>query len=358
MTKLLARARALPPERRPRVSVVVPCYNYGKFLPQCVDSVLAQPVVDVDVLVIDDASPDGSGEVAEAVAQRDPRVSAIRHERNRGHIATYNEGLEQATGDYAVMLSADDIIPIGAFARAVALMEANPSVGFAYGHPVNFSRSEPSAGRNRVYGWSVWSGHSWIRAQSRRGLNCIYCSEVVMRNSTLKSVGGFRGNLPHTADLELWLRFAAVADVGHVNGADQAFRRVHSASMMQTGYSDALINLVERKKTFDIFFTSDGAKVGGARESYEIVLRRLAAEAVEHACRIISGGEHSSSASEYVEFARETYPAVTGLRAWREYRLLTSPGGSRLDAIWRHGYAAERDLGGRIRYRRWQVAGV
>jgi glycosyltransferase involved in cell wall biosynthesis len=341
------------------VSVVVPCYNYGKFLPQCVDSVLAQPGVDVDVLIVDDASPDGSGEVAQAIAQRDPRVSVIRHERNCGHIATYNEGLERATGDYAVMLSADDIIPIGAFARAVALMEANPSVGFAYGHPVNFSGPEPPAERSRVFGWSVWSGGSWIRAQSRRGLNCIYCTEVVMRNSTLKSVGGFRGNLPHTADLELWLRFATVADVGHVNGADQAFRRIHGDSMMQTGYSDALIDLVERKKTYDIFFTSDGAKVNGSRAAHNVVLRRLAAEAIEHACRILaSGGEYSPSAEDYVEFAHETCPEVAGLRAWREYRLLTSPSEGRLSAVWRRGYAAERDLSGRIRYRRWQVAGV
>ena len=67
--------------RRPTVSVVVPCYNYGRFLSDCVHSVLAQQGVDVDVLIIDDASPDGSASVAEAVAAGDDRVRVIRHVR-------------------------------------------------------------------------------------------------------------------------------------------------------------------------------------------------------------------------------------------------------------------------------------
>ena len=80
--------------RRPTVSVIVPCYNYAEFLPRCLGSILDQPDVDVSVLVIDDCSSDDTPAVAAALAASDPRVEVRRHEVNKGHIATYNEGLE------------------------------------------------------------------------------------------------------------------------------------------------------------------------------------------------------------------------------------------------------------------------
>ena len=93
------------------VSVVIPCYNYGHFLRDAVASVLEnQPGVDVRVLIIDDASPDGSGETARAIAASDQRVEAVVHSSNRGHIAHSNEGLarHRADGQYSMLMSADD----------------------------------------------------------------------------------------------------------------------------------------------------------------------------------------------------------------------------------------------------------
>ena len=92
------------------VSVVIPCYNYGHLLDDAVTSVLDdQEGIDVRVLIIDDASHDDSADVARKIADRDPRVEVIVHTANRGHIATYNEGLlEWADGDYSVLMSADD----------------------------------------------------------------------------------------------------------------------------------------------------------------------------------------------------------------------------------------------------------
>ena len=113
--------------RRPSVSVVIPCYQYGHFLPDCVRSVLDQEGVDVRVLIIDDASPDDSAEVALRLAADDQRVEARVHEVNQGHIATYNEGLlGWADGDYSVLISADDLMTPGSLARATAVMEADP----------------------------------------------------------------------------------------------------------------------------------------------------------------------------------------------------------------------------------------
>ena len=80
------------PAGRPTVGVVIPAYNYARYLRECVDSVLAQRDVDVRVLIVDDCSSDETPALCAELAA-DPRVTFIRHERNRGHIASVNEGL-------------------------------------------------------------------------------------------------------------------------------------------------------------------------------------------------------------------------------------------------------------------------
>src|SRR3954467_11927005 len=104
------------------VSIIVPCYNYAHFLAKCVNSVLAQEGVTVEVLIIDDCSTDDTETVGAQLAT-DSRVTFRRHDNNIGHIATYNEGLDWVTGEYTVLLSADDLLTPGALARATAAME-------------------------------------------------------------------------------------------------------------------------------------------------------------------------------------------------------------------------------------------
>ena len=111
-----------------RVDVIIPCYRYAHYLGAAVRSVLSQSHRDVRILIIDDASPDDTAAVAAALAAGDSRISVARHAENRGHIATYNEGLAWAEGDYVVLLSADDMLAPGALRRAVAVLEARPDV--------------------------------------------------------------------------------------------------------------------------------------------------------------------------------------------------------------------------------------
>ena len=89
------------------VDVIVPCYNYARFLKQSVESVLGQSC-QTRVLIINDASSDNSREVATELARQDSRVTFLDHARNKGHIASYNEGIEWLSGEYYLLLSADD----------------------------------------------------------------------------------------------------------------------------------------------------------------------------------------------------------------------------------------------------------
>ena len=249
--------------RRPRVSVVVPCYRYGHFLPDAVASALDQEDVDVDVLIVDDASPDDSAAVAHALADRDPRVRVLVHEENAGHIRTYNDGLAEVDGDYVVLLSADDRLPRNALTRAVSLMEHHPSVGLVYGFPQSFT-DEPPSQSDRVRSWSVWPGHDWLAHLSRRGGNVIMSPEVVLRREAWAELGGYDPRLPHSADLAAWLHTSLRWDVGRVNGPAQAFYRVHGGNMHLTEYAGMETDLRQRLLTFDLLF-AEGAPAPGRR---------------------------------------------------------------------------------------------
>jgi len=90
----------------PRVSVVIPAYRRGDVVGRAVDSALAQTVDDIEVVVVDDGSEDGTETVV--TGYDDPRVRYLAHERNRGVSAARNTGVEAATGEYVAFLDSDD----------------------------------------------------------------------------------------------------------------------------------------------------------------------------------------------------------------------------------------------------------
>lgn len=300
-----------------RVSVIVPCYNYGRYLPACLESVLGQEGVDVRVLVIDDSSTDGSAEVGAALADAEPRVEHRHHPVNHGHIATYNEGFAWADGDYTLLLSADDLLVRGSLERAVAVMERWPAVGFVYGRTVFLREGrrtrEPSV---EAKGAKTWPGHTWVERRCEASINCISSPEVVLRTTLVKQLGGFDPDLPHSGDLEYWMRCAAHADVGYVKGADQAFYRVHGTSMMRTTYNRPLADLEQRHAAFAAVFERHGAFLPDPERLFRKAKDALAGEALWRACRALDRGEAETS-GELAAFAERIHPDPAALPVHR-----------------------------------------
>lgn len=90
-----------------KVSVVIPVYNVKPYLERCVQSVLRQTYKDVEVILVDDGSTDGSGELCDKIAERDSRVRVI-HQENQGLSGARNTGIRQATGEYVIFMDSDD----------------------------------------------------------------------------------------------------------------------------------------------------------------------------------------------------------------------------------------------------------
>lgn len=92
-----------------KVSVIVPVYNAEKYLAQCLDSILAQTLKDIEVVCVDDGSTDASGEILDQYALKDERVKVL-HRQNRGYGAAMNVGLDAAAGEYVGIVESDDCI--------------------------------------------------------------------------------------------------------------------------------------------------------------------------------------------------------------------------------------------------------
>jgi glycosyltransferase involved in cell wall biosynthesis len=315
------------------VSVVVPCYKYGHFLEECVASVLDdQPGVDVRVLIIDDASPDDSAEVAQKIAAREPRVDVMVHDTNKGNIATFNEGLlEWADGDYCTLVSADDRLTPGSLRRAADLLDARPRVGFVYGHALWCIEGEPvPTARTRTWGWSVQPGERWLEHRFRQAENPIITPEVVVRTSLQKRAGGYDPHLPKAADMEMFMRFATYADVGFIRGADQAYYRVHGQNMSKS--VSPLMDLIQRRSVFELVLDRYGERFSDTERLSGMVHRQLAREAVwaagrasdlgplgEHELtrRLLGAEAEGGDVDELLAFAFECSPEASALPLYR-----------------------------------------
>lgn len=100
------------------VTIIVPVYNTGAYLSPCLESLIAQTHRDLEIILVDDGSTDGSGAICDDFARRDERIKVI-HQKNSGVSAARNAGLENASGTYLTFVDADDaLLPYAEIGRA------------------------------------------------------------------------------------------------------------------------------------------------------------------------------------------------------------------------------------------------
>lgn len=339
------------PQRRTPVSVVIPCYNYGRFLTDAVHSALAQPGLEVEVIIVDDCSTDDSREVAARLVAVHPEVRLLVNAQNSGHVRSFNAGWRASRGEFVVKLDADDLLAPGGLSRAVALFEAHPSVGLVYGHPRHFSTEVPPVARLNAVQWTVWSGREWLAERCRLGVSAITNPEMVLRSSILADLGPMDPTVPYAPDMEISLRLATVSDVGYVGGADQALHREHAASMSETDGSGILVDLRARAAAFERALGTAEPTAGHSLE--QTARQALAADALRFATAALDRGRSGDEIGELVTFARQLCPGDGSPTS--ASRLGTVRSGSRLSATRRK---IRRKLRHEVYFARWLVTGV
>lgn len=260
----------------PKIDVAIPNYNYGRFLRQCVGSVVEQGISDLRILIIDNASTDDSAEVAREIAASDPRVELCLRTKNLGPHASFNEAIDWARSDYFVILCSDDLLPRGALKRAAAALDQHPDANLAFGRTLflNDGDAAPS-GRtdSEKTSWRRVSGQTLLEAFCTSGRNPVGGPLAVVRTSAQKQIGHYRSDLPHTDDVEMWMRFAAHGAAVEIDDV-QSIARIHGGNQ-----SAALLNVhhwnLESEAAFEAFFSRHGRSIENADRLLRTARRSL-----------------------------------------------------------------------------------
>lgn len=187
----------------PRATVVVPCFNSLRWLPQTLESILAQSCPDFEVVLVDDGGSDDLAGWAERLG--DPRVRVVRQE-NAGVSAARNRGVAEASGELVAFCDSDDLWEPDTLEVLVRRFDEDPAVGLVYGwYDVIDAEGEPT-GRRSAYDWE---GDIWERLVTA---NAIPMSAALVPRRVFLELGGFRVNRDRfpidVEDWELWLRLA------------------------------------------------------------------------------------------------------------------------------------------------------
>jgi hypothetical protein len=305
----------------PSVDVVIPCYNYAKYLPRCIDSVLTQEGVDVRALIIDDCSTDDTPAVGAALAQRDPRVLYRRHAKNMRHIATYNEGLiDWATADYVLLLSADDLLAPRGLQRATRVMEENPNVHMTYGMALLFTDDSQVA---NLPADTSPATHAIVRGVDflRRSIigNPVPTPSAVARTRIQHKVGGYSTALPHTADMAMWMRFAVQGDIGVVPQV-LAYKRTHATNMSIQYAAQPLGDFRERVDACDELLRDRGPPLAADAPTVDEARAIIGDQVFWWASSLSDAGE-SAGCDEALALAAELAPGLRSSTAWRRLKL-------------------------------------
>jgi hypothetical protein len=310
------------------VDVVVPCYNYANFLPRCVQSILSQRDVDVRVLIVDDASPDNTAEVAARLAAQDPRVSVLRHELNQGLVKTSNDGvIDWACAEYTVLISADDVLTPGSLARAVNVMNKHPEVGMTYGMALvvadEFGMREIEDVREPNY--KLLSGAQFLKRACENWCG-VASPTAVVRTSVQKLVGGYHPDFPHTCDVEMWMRMATRSSIAVVD-TTQAYYRWHGHNMSTAYIYRPMSDLSEQLATANEVATKWGAGILEFRQWIDAMKRRFAEQACWMAGLAVERGDQAAR-EDCMTFALQNNPSLWRSSPWWRFQAKRALGGS------------------------------
>lgn len=192
-------------DSRPVISVILPCYNDGKWLGESIQSIIDQTCQNWELIIVDDGSTDQTALVGHEWCKKDSRIKLISISR-KGIAEALNIGIEHAKGKYIARQDADDLSMPKRLQKQAACLDQHPQTGLVACKAKSNSESEEYAGLNR---WISWNNelqtHDQIQRNRFVGSPLIHPT-VMFRKEIVDTCGGYRqGAFPE--DYELWLRW-------------------------------------------------------------------------------------------------------------------------------------------------------
>jgi len=192
----------------PQVSVIMPCFNHGRFVRDSVDSILRQTHTDWELIIIDDCSADDAWETIQAFARCDRRIKAIKHAHNLGASKSRNDGLRIAEGDFIGFCDADDIWEPDKLRHQLELLRNNPGFDLVYCDAIIIDEEGQPTGRrfSQIFPPPrLPSGELFGKLMSR---NFINMQSVLMRRECVRRVGYFDEKIKWIEDWWYWVQLS------------------------------------------------------------------------------------------------------------------------------------------------------
>ena len=195
------------------VSVIIPTYNYGRFIGETLECLRAQTYSDWECIIVDDGSTDDTAEQVARFIEKDARFKFMRQENAR-QAAAKNLGLSHSSGKYVQFLDADDLVEAEKFEKQVAYLENHREIDVVYGSVRYFKTEAPNERLYATWGEDKpWmpetSGHGKDVLASLLERNFMVINSPLLRRRVIDLVGDFDAELPPAEDWDYWIRCAA-----------------------------------------------------------------------------------------------------------------------------------------------------
>ena len=185
----------------PKISVIVTNYNYGRYLYECVMSIRKQSFQDFELIIVDDASKDGSASLVPQLADK-----SVMFSKNQGTTAASNAGVKIATGEFCVLVNADDRISPDFLKNTLAGFDSDPKLAVVYTDFWHFGKGLDGKEINNGIVFPTWD------LDTLKKFNFILCS-ALFKKSVFEEVGGFLVDFG-MEDYDLWLRMGLAGYTG------------------------------------------------------------------------------------------------------------------------------------------------
>lgn len=192
-------------QKQPLVSVLIPSYNYGRFIAKTIISAASQTYKNLEILVLDDGSIDQSFEIAQDLARQDSRIKVWK-QSNRGLISTLNTLFQASRGEFVVQIDADDMLLHNRVAWGLEDMQKDPDLSASFCSFVRVDADDQLVGGSNQLFTAPYQGKNF--AERLVITNFVCACTAFMRASAVRASGGFARDYSLVHDWDRWLRMS------------------------------------------------------------------------------------------------------------------------------------------------------
>jgi glycosyltransferase involved in cell wall biosynthesis len=274
----------------PLVTIAIPTFNRASWLKGCVESALSQTYENIEVLVSDNGSTDGTPDLLKRLSH--PKLRVVRQQTNIGLIANWNACLAEAKGDYILILSDDDRIETEALQRCIQLTRIDPQLSIVValcdqrdgnGHKVW------DAAVSRKLHTGIWQGSDILTEYLQWRISTKMCT-ILLRTNEVRACGGFPPDLPHVADMAVVARLLFKGSSGLINECCGSYG-IHNSRETSRLTVDLLLN--DTRKLVDMIIETAKESIKDRRKARQTQLcarRYFSMCAADYLLEYCSGG--------------------------------------------------------------------